>query len=183
MENIKNLLGSAYHENITIEEINSALEGKKYVDLSSGEYVAKGKYTTLEEKYKTLQSEHDSYKEQTKDYETLKTENEAFKGEKATNELKGKLQTLGIDPKYFNYVKVDIDSKTLDLGEDETKHQEVASEYLKSHPEFAIKTGGTGTQRTASTSVEGGTGKTMSINERLHAGLCELAGVKPESNN
>ena len=43
MEFLKQLLGDKYKEGMTVEEINSALEGRKFADLSTGEYVSKGK--------------------------------------------------------------------------------------------------------------------------------------------
>lgn len=42
--NIQEMLGEAFHEGITIEEINTALSGKKFADLSTGNYVDKNKY-------------------------------------------------------------------------------------------------------------------------------------------
>lgn len=44
MNNLQNILGDAYHDGITIDEINSALEGKKFADLSTGAYVDRNKY-------------------------------------------------------------------------------------------------------------------------------------------
>ena len=42
--NLKELLGEAYKEGMTFEEISAALEGKKFADLSTGAYVDKNKY-------------------------------------------------------------------------------------------------------------------------------------------
>lgn len=65
----KELLGEAYKEGMTIEEIENALKDKKLVDISTGDYVAKGKYeeavkkaTTAEGKAKDIQKEYDNYK-------------------------------------------------------------------------------------------------------------------------
>lgn len=44
--NLQEMLGDAYHEGITIEEINTALSGKKLADLSTGNYVDAHKYKT-----------------------------------------------------------------------------------------------------------------------------------------
>lgn len=43
-ENLKGLLGEAYHEGITAEEVNSFFAGKNFADLSTGQYVDKNKY-------------------------------------------------------------------------------------------------------------------------------------------
>lgn len=42
--NLQEILGDAFHEGITIDEINTALSGKKLADLSTGAYVDKNKY-------------------------------------------------------------------------------------------------------------------------------------------
>lgn len=42
--NIQEMLGEAFHEGMTIDEINTALSGKKFADLSTGAYVDKHKY-------------------------------------------------------------------------------------------------------------------------------------------
>lgn len=43
-ENLKGLLGEAYHEGITAEEVNNFFAGKSFADLSTGQYVDKNKY-------------------------------------------------------------------------------------------------------------------------------------------
>lgn len=42
--NIQEMLGDAYHEGMTIDEMNAALSGKKFADLSTGAYVDKNKF-------------------------------------------------------------------------------------------------------------------------------------------
>lgn len=42
---LKELLGEAYKDGMTIEDIDTALSSKKLVDLESGDYVSKGKLT------------------------------------------------------------------------------------------------------------------------------------------
>lgn len=43
-ENLKGVLGEAYHEGITAEEVNTFFAGKNFADLSTGQYVDKNKY-------------------------------------------------------------------------------------------------------------------------------------------
>ena len=43
-ENLKDLLGDAYHDDMTAEEVNSFFAGKNFGDLSTGLYVNKDKY-------------------------------------------------------------------------------------------------------------------------------------------
>ena len=42
--NLKELMGDAYKEGITAEEISNFFEGKKFADLSTGQYVDKNKF-------------------------------------------------------------------------------------------------------------------------------------------
>lgn len=49
---LKELLGDAYKEGISIEEIESALQGKRYVDTAKGEYIPKDKFLDTEKKLK-----------------------------------------------------------------------------------------------------------------------------------
>ena len=61
-ENLKSVLGEAYHEGITAEEVNDFFAGKNFADLSTGQYVDKNKYdrdiqnlnTTITEKQNAL---------------------------------------------------------------------------------------------------------------------------------
>lgn len=63
-ENLRGLLGEAYHEDITAEEVNNFFAGKNFADLSTGQYVDKNKYdrdiqslnTTIQEKTNALNS-------------------------------------------------------------------------------------------------------------------------------
>lgn len=43
-ENLKNMLGEAYHDDITAEEVNSFFAGKNFADLSTGQFIDKNKY-------------------------------------------------------------------------------------------------------------------------------------------
>ena len=43
-ENLKGVLGEAYHEGITAEEVNNFFAGKNFADLSTGQYVEKNKH-------------------------------------------------------------------------------------------------------------------------------------------
>lgn len=132
-DNLKNLMGESYHDGITVEEIETFFNGKKYADLGSGKYVDKAKFDRTEQELTAL-------KESTKDYDTLKAENDQFKTEKADNSLKEKLSNLGVDVGAFKYVKSDINDKVLELGDDEAKNKEAVEKYLKEHPQFAKKT-------------------------------------------
>ena len=48
-ENLKGLLGEAYHDGITAEEVNNFFAGKNFADLSTGQYVDKNKLDETKE--------------------------------------------------------------------------------------------------------------------------------------
>lgn len=52
MATLKDILGESYKENMTLEEIESVISSMKLVDLSSGDYVSKGKLTDYETRMK-----------------------------------------------------------------------------------------------------------------------------------
>lgn len=57
MATLKELLGDAYKDGMTLEEAETALSGKKLADLSSGDYVSKGKLTDFETRAKRAEEE------------------------------------------------------------------------------------------------------------------------------
>lgn len=56
--NLKDLLGEQYKDGMTIDEINAAIAGKKFADLSTGDYVAKGKLTDAQKRYEDLEAKY-----------------------------------------------------------------------------------------------------------------------------
>lgn len=77
-EQLKEVMGEAYKENMTAEEINSFFETKF---AESGKFVPLTKYTALENKNK-------EYKEKDKEIASLKTELEGFKNQNLTDQEK-----------------------------------------------------------------------------------------------
>lgn len=136
---LKELLGDAYKEGMTLAEVETALSGKKLVDLSTGNYVAKEKYDRLNTEHSDLKTQFDEYKKGTSDFETIKQEYDTLKAEKADNDLRDRLVALGVNPKSFKYVKSDINDKALVLGEDEKANKSAVEKYLKENPQFANK--------------------------------------------
>lgn len=121
MENLKNLLGSAYHEGITVEEINTFLSGKNYVNLKDGGYVDKNKYDTLKTNY-------DNLKESTKDYETIKNEHKTLTEEKTRSTYLAKIKEAGIDDKFAKFVLSEI--------EQNDKFDDNLKAYIKNNPQY-----------------------------------------------
>ena len=182
MDNLKKLMGSAYKDGITVEEINTFLGSGKFVNLNDGNYVDKDKYNKAVSEKDSVQKSLDELKEKTKDYETLKTENDTFKGEKADAELKAKLVGLGISEKSFKYVKGDINDKSLVIGDDEKANKEAVAKYLKENPQFAAQPVVPNKVRVVSTKLEpGGDDKVVdnkTVNDNLRAALGYKASVE-----
>lgn len=119
---IKELLGDAYREDMTLAEIESALAGKKLADLSTGEYVSKKKYDDEVVKRTTLETSI-----QEKDNKIAELENKApevvnpenydndmqelatLRNEKKANEYKAKIRGLGVNEKFVDFVAKSID--------------------------------------------------------------------------
>lgn len=152
MEYLKKLLGNAWHEGITVEEINTFLSQGKYVNINDGNYVDKDKYNRVVSERDANKQKLDELTEKTKDYDTLKTENEGYKAEKTDSELKEKLVKLGVSDKAFKYVKGDINDKTLVIGDDEKANKDAIAKYLKDNPQFAAQGGGS--RRIVTTKVD-----------------------------
>ena len=60
MDELQALMGDAYHDGITTEEIATFFQGKKFADLSTGKYVDKNKYESEINGLKTSLSQKDS---------------------------------------------------------------------------------------------------------------------------
>ena len=70
-ENLKNFMGESYKDELTLEEVDAFLTGKKFADLSTGKYVDKQKYNDLSLK---INENNDKLL----DYEKIKPEYEKF---------------------------------------------------------------------------------------------------------
>lgn len=125
--NLKDLLGNDYKEDLTHEQINELLASKKIVDLKSGRYVDKEKYTSLETSYNEL-------KEGTKDYESLKQENEAFKADKLKGENMALLKKLGVKEEFGEFIISKLGGKV---------EEDKAKEFLKTNKQYLATNPGT----------------------------------------
>ena len=180
MENLKALMGSAYHDGLTVEEINSFLSGHKFVDLKEGKYVDK-------DKYDNLQKEHNDLKEKTKDYDEVKANNEKYESEKKDADLNARLKNLGFNEKALKYVKGDINDGSLKISDDDKQAKKDVETYLKEHPNFATvspdphnpKAGGKVVTTTVSTDANGGSGDGQkSVNSFINNGIRRASGLK-----
>ena len=143
---LKELLGDAYKEGMTFEEVSNFFEGKKFADLSTGNYVDKNKYESEVNSLKTQLSEKDTalknrmsddekiklaQQEKDAEIEKLKTmlTNTAITGNK--NTVNGitlsAREILGLDANDENYVSF-VDNITT---EDDTKSSNIATYVSK----------------------------------------------------
>lgn len=144
--NLKEVLGDAYKEGMTFEEVSNFFEGKKFADLSTGNYVDKNKYESEVNSLKTQLSEKDTalknkmsddekaklaQQEKDAEIEKLKTmlTNTAITGNK--NTVNGitlsAREILGLDVNDENYVSF-VDNITT---EDDTKSTSIATYVTK----------------------------------------------------
>ena len=144
--NLKEMLGDAYKEGMTFEEVSNFFEGKKFADLSTGNYVDKNKYESEVNSLKTQLSEKDTaLKNRMSDDEKIKlaqqekdAEIEKLKAMLTNNTISGNKNTvngitlsareiLGLDANDENYVSF-VDNITT---EDDTKSTSIATYVTK----------------------------------------------------
>lgn len=148
-EELKSLLGDAYKDDMTLEEINNALKGKKLADLSTGKYVDKDKFDTqvnsltakLSEKEQELNAkltdEEKNVKasqEQAKriqDLEKMLKDNTISANKNVVNSvLQGSRDILGIQATDNDFTSF-VDSITTEDGEKTNKIANYISEMIK----------------------------------------------------
>ena len=121
MENLKNLMGESFKEDLTLQEINDFLQDKNLVDLKSGNYVAKDKYQKQVDKYNEALN-------QLKDYNEIKPRYDEF----VQKEKQAKLNELA---KAVNIKDDFIEFALMKIGDVENV-EEALKEFAKSHPQF-----------------------------------------------
>lgn len=124
MENLKNLMGESFKEDLTLQEINDFLQDKNYVDLKSGNYVAKDKYQKQVDKYNEALN-------QLKDYNEIKPRYDEF----VQKEKQAKLNELA---KAVNIKDDFIEFALMKIGDVENV-EEALKEFAKSHPQFTTQ--------------------------------------------
>ena len=146
MPTLKEMLGDSYKEGMTLDEVSTFFEGKKYVDLSTGAYVDKDKFdkqvnslteqlndtknqlksklTDEEKKAAESQQQANRIKELE---DLLKTNTVASNKTLVNNTLTNARDTLGLDANDKDYASF-VDNIT---GEDATKTTSVANYISK----------------------------------------------------
>lgn len=127
MESLKALMGDAYHEGLSIEDVAKFVEGKKFVDLSGGGYVAKDKFAKVESELKEL-------REATKDYEEVKKQVETYQAKEKETTLKQALVEAGIKDEFIDYMAFKVEKG--EIANDDKLVNNVKA-YIKDKPQFA----------------------------------------------
>lgn len=124
---LKQIMGSAYHENLTLQEIDAFFENNsKIVNLSDGKYVDKGKYDTLNQTYQSLL-------DSTKDYEDIKGKYNTLI-EKQTKDGELAIINKYVQPDFSEFVHFQLKNNNK-LGD---KLEDNVKEFLKSNNAYAI---------------------------------------------
>ena len=141
MDELQALLGDAYKEGITVEEIGDFFKGKKFADLSTGNYVDKNKYNNevnnltsqlnqtkqeLNDKLSDDEKNTKASQEQAAEIERLKTllnENKISSNKNVVNSvLQSSRDILGIEAtdkdftSFVNNITTEDDNKTSDIA-------------------------------------------------------------------
>ena len=146
MNELQALLGDAYKEGMTVEEIGNFFKGKKFADLSTGNYVDKNKYNNeinnltsqlnqtkqeLSEKLTDEEKNSKASQEQANEIERLKKllSDNTITGNKntVTSIMTGTRDTLGIDVNDSDFVSF-VDNITT---EDTDKSNKIANYVSK----------------------------------------------------
>lgn len=108
MATLKELLGENYREDMTLADIEKAINAMKLADLSSGEYVSKGKLTDYERRMKEAEKKlADKLSEEEKAQLELAQREEYYKAlekENALNRYTTKLSKTIKDEKVLNEI-------------------------------------------------------------------------------
>lgn len=124
---LRQIMGSAYNESLTLQEIEAFFEGNsKIVNLSNGGYVSKEKFDALNQTYQALQND-------TKDFEDIKSKYESLV---AKQEKDGQLTLINkyVKPEFAEYVHYQLKQGNLlnDKLEDNVK------DYIKANKQYGV---------------------------------------------
>lgn len=192
MESLKKILGSSFHEGITLEEVDKALADKKIVSneeyailekKQSGGYVDVDKFNKLQEKLNGVDKEYKDYRESVKDFDSIKSERDTLKSEKETSQLRETIRKSGCKEEFIDYLVFQTTAGK--IQKDEQFEQNVKSflkenkQYSNQSPKLVINTGAGGDGKGKGGSAEDEKERNASINSKLR----EAAGIKVDIGN
>lgn len=124
---LRQIMGSAYNENLTLQEIEAFFENNsKIVNLSDGKYVSKEKFDDVNNKYQALQND-------TKDFEDIKNKYNSLV-EKQTKDGELAIINKYVQPDFSEFVHYQMKQNNK-LGDDLENN---IKEYLKTNNAYAI---------------------------------------------
>lgn len=159
MATLKEILGDAYKADMTLADIESALNGKNLADLSGGQYVSVGKYNTAiseRDDYKTKYTEKLSEVEKAelanaereKEYLAVKRENSINRYEKKLSSsvkdeaIRNEIAVLMADGKFDEA----IDKQNAYLATETAEiEKRIKDELMKQNPQAQAGNDGAGT--------------------------------------
>lgn len=133
--NLKELLGEAYKEDMTLADIETALTGKKLADLSTGRYVDKNKYDTDVEKLRN------SLTDKTNELQSKMTEDEKKAAEDANKDnlivqLQEQVKEQQIENNRNKTIATIAESKTLlDIKDGDKEYETFLNSLAKGESE------------------------------------------------
>jgi len=119
-------MGDAYHEGLSIEDVAKFVEGKKFVDLSGGGYVAKDKFAKVESELKEL-------RESTKEFDKIKGEVETYRAKEKETKLKQTLKEAGVKDEFSDYLAFKVEKG--EIVNDEKLLDNIKA-YVKDKPQY-----------------------------------------------
>ena len=158
MATLKEILGDAYKADMTLAEVESALNGKNLADLSGGQYVSVGKYNTAiseRDDYKTKYTEKLSEVEKAElanaereqEYKAIKRENSINRYEKKLSssvkneQIRNEIAVLMADGKYDEA----IDKQNAYLATETAEiEKRIKDELMKQNPQAQAGNDGAG---------------------------------------
>lgn len=135
--NLQEMLGDAYKDGMTIDEINTALSSKKFADLSTGKYVDVNKYNN------DIQSKTNELNEIQKKLSDKMTDDEkaaaSIAADKARiTELENLLKNQTVSSNRDRVQSLTSDIRTiLDVKEDDTSYNELLDTLAKGETDTA----------------------------------------------
>lgn len=140
MPDLKELLGDAFKDGMTIDEVNAALKDRKIVDLASGEYVGIGKYNTAIQERDEARRERDETLNKHKDYDDLVKYREQAEAAKTAAALEQTLKGYGVKPEMLEFVRFQVESGKIVRGEKDKDLETNVKKFLKENPQYAATT-------------------------------------------
>lgn len=124
---LKDIMGSAYKQDMTLQEVEAFFEGNsKIVNLSNGGYVAKEKFDDVNTKYQNLMND-------TKDFEDIKTKYQTLV-EKQEKDGQLALINKHVKPEFAEYVLYQMKQGNK-LGD---KFEDNIKAYVKENSQYGI---------------------------------------------